>query len=265
VSPLIELEARHALPLSPLGGGFVAVSVASGDTVSYADDRDQTINTGTLTLGAAALFFRAPVWLRSQSASVLRADFTPGETGTAVDYGPAYAPARKLLVAPLDPLSMNVGSSPTANNILACRVVVPASGILRDFAVYIAVTSGNVRGGVYDTTATRTLLWDSGSVPAGAANAWQVLGSPGLVVAAGQELDFAIIVDNATVTIGRFTAFAANPNAFLLPANFILVGGGAAPRLIWQYSPGSFALAASIPEASLQGITGGPVLIARVS
>jgi hypothetical protein len=158
------------------------------------------------------------------------------------------------LVAPQPPTLVTGTQVFSAANTAAkgCRVVVPKTGTLRDFAVYVGTTSGNLIGAIYDTgdttTTVRTKLWDSGSVAAG--SGWQILGDPALAVTAGQQLDFMMLADNTTVALGRSTP-VTNNLASQLPNAFVAVPGAALPKLAWAATTAGFAAPSTIAEASV--------------
>jgi hypothetical protein len=157
---------------------------------------------------------------------------------------------------------ISVAQVVVVGTIYASRVVIPQNGTLHDLSVFIGTSSGNLRLGIYDTgtalAANRTLLFDSGSV-ASAAN-WKSV-DPGLAVTAGQQLDFAVIADNTTITFGRCANLAAAQ--FQLPTGY-LAGGGDLPKVGWTDATGSFT-AFPTPLAEASSTAGGGVcMIARV-
>lgn len=174
------------------------------------------------------------------------------------------------LVAPFAPSQANaLGGTGLANRIVASRVIVPKEGVLTKFSFFVGTSSGNVIGAVYDTgdasAGNRTKLWDSGSVAMGTGNNYQTLGDPNIAVKAGQALDFAIMLDNTTGTYARLTL--AQQAQALLPTGFLPVAGGASPKIQWANNAASFAMPASIAEASCSvSLTGQfPYLFALVS
>lgn len=152
----------------------------------------------------------------------------------------------------------NVGG---ANGGKSLRVVVPKTGNLRDVAVYVGVSSGNVDVGVYSTASTRAKLWSSGSVACPAANGWGIVGDPNLAVTAGQQLDLWLSCDNTTATFGR--VFVTNAAQSTLPTGF-WPANGAEPKINGQANS-VFPLPSTIAEASITNNSYNIALIARVS
>lgn len=152
-------------------------------------------------------------------------------------------------VFPLDPRAIRSTAAPNANNAYGCRVVIPKTGILNDLSIFIGTSNGNIDLGVYSTAGTRARLWSSGSTPCPAAGAWRNVGDPGILVTAGDELDFAVSTDSATAAFA--TNLETSPVAGVqLPAEF-LTPGGALPKLAWFKSGSAFPLPATLAEAGL--------------
>jgi hypothetical protein len=171
-------------------------------------------------------------------------------------------------VGPCHPALIQSANTNTANTLIGCRVIVPKSGQLRDLAVYIQTQAGNLIGVVYDTgdalAASRTKLWDSGSVAAAASGSWQILGDPNLAVTKGQQLDIGVANDNGAAAFGRVGGVATS-SPTTLPSAFWAAPGGATPKLGWRHSPGSFIVPATIAEASLAAIASVFFVMARIS
>lgn len=157
---------------------------------------------------------------------------------------------------------------PGVNNLYGCRVICPTTGILRDIAVFVGVSSGNYRVGIYDTGSVgapgvRTRRFASGIIPVGGSDGWRVIVDPGFDVIAGDELDLAINCDNGSVTLGNVAMVSAAMAQ--LPAGFIPLTGGAAPKMNWINSPGGFVMPVSVSEAGCVPNTLMFPLIARIS
>jgi hypothetical protein len=169
------------------------------------------------------------------------------------------------VIAPFHPHLISASVSLTANDARGMRMVMPRSGTLRDFAVWIATTSGNVDVGIYDTVSgTAGKLWSSTSTACGTVNTWQVVGDPNLVVSRGQHVDFVIACDNATAAFGR-TTVPVNAALIQLPTNFMPSPQGASPKFAWRAAT-SFALPGSFTEAA-KTITSGhqiPFMMCRI-
>lgn len=175
----------------------------------------------------------------------------------------AFAPQIPGLVFPVGlgtPIPSGVGAL-QATRMYFARCVIPFDGTLHDVALFISVTSGNIIASVYDVAATtRTRLWDSGSVAVGTAGAYQIIGDPALAVTQGQQIDIAIMIDNATASVARSAAGAAAMT--ILPTNFV---PGSKPALFGLANPGSFATPATIAESGIFSINVSPTPIARVA
>lgn len=177
----------------------------------------------------------------------------------------------RSLVTPYDPRLVTTAAAQPANTLRATRVTVLKAGTLTDLSLLVASPSpaGNVLLAVYDTgdavAGVRTLLWSTAVSLAGFGNQWAVLGSPGLVVKAGQALDLGVMVDSGATGVSVGVG-AAVKGSGQLPAGFLSVPGGVSPRLNWQVSPGSFTAPASLDEATALAVinVAYPVLIARV-
>lgn len=175
-------------------------------------------------------------------------------------FGVAPPPSPNLL-SPVPLYLMTGGSAvPTANMAYACRFMSPRACTLADIAIDITISSGNLDVGVYDATVTpRAKLYSTGSVACTATtNAWTVVASPNLPLAAGQIFDIAIAADNATVSFNRIATTTA---AGKLPAANWL-----SPASIDQYLfysvPTSFPLPATLTPATTT--TNVPSVIARI-
>ena len=172
------------------------------------------------------------------------------------------------LIGPIDPRLVSTGQVFVANQMRTCRVVVPKDGEIRDVSVWIVAQSGNIALAVYDTNdasaGNRTQLWSSGSVACGGATAWQTIdpGAGTVKVKAGQLLDFAVVADNATASIGRTATFASGINQ--LPTNFAIAPGGASPKVATTVAT-AFPPPSTIAEASLVANNNVPVIIARIA
>jgi hypothetical protein len=162
------------------------------------------------------------------------------------------------VIAPVHPHLIAASTSLTANDARGMRMVMPRSGTLKDFAIWIATTSGNVDVGIYDTVSgTAGKLWSSTSTACGTVNTWQVVGDPNLAVTRGQHVDFVIGCDNATAAFGRVPP-PVNPLLIQLPTNFMPSPQGALPKFAWRASA-SFPLPTSFTEAA-KTITSGQVM-----
>jgi hypothetical protein len=152
------------------------------------------------------------------------------------------------------------------------RVVCPVAGSLRNVAIWSTVASGNMMLGVYDTgdaaggaIGTRTLLGSSGSTTA-TANTWKIWDPGGGVipVTKGQQLDLVVTADNVTSTFGRIVD-VTTATGWQWPTGYNAVPGGALPKLSWWFQLGSFALPATITEATAaMGSTHAPLILAQV-
>lgn len=161
----------------------------------------------------------------------------------------------------------SVGVS-TANQARATRCIVPATGFLRDIGVFVAVQSGNLDIGVYDTgqttAGTRTKLYSSGST-AVAASGWQTVdpGAGVLPVTQGQHIDIAWAPDNGTASIMRYAA--GSGTSYSLPTGYFPECPTALPKLGWLCAT-SFPLPASFTEANCAVTANNPpCVIFRVS
>lgn len=176
-----------------------------------------------------------------------------------------YSPQIPGLVCPGgDIRTITTASGASVNTTRATRVIVPRGGLLVDLCVYVNVQSGNIDVGVYDTgeasAGNRTRLYSTGSIACPAVG-WRIVGQPNLQVYAGQMLDFAWAADNATVTIAHAPA-SFSGNTMILPPGFVPNSSGATAKLAWLFAV--FPMPASIPEGSLSGSGGNPMIIARV-
>lgn len=173
------------------------------------------------------------------------------------------------VVQPFEAWMMTTSAALTANTMQARRVVVPQTGTLHDFAVWVQTNvAGNFRCAIYDVGAavsgTRTRLWQSAAaVAVGASGAWQIVDDPALLVTAGQHLDLAIISDVAPA-VGKTSGTLAGGTS-QLPTNFAVVGG-CLPKACWQNTIGSFTCPATMSEAAATASIAGTFWIgARVT
>jgi hypothetical protein len=187
------------------------------------------------------------------------------------DLEAAFAPQITRVAYPTGDPGPAVQAAAAAPGNLAARfshVIAPRSGLIRDFNYWVAASSGNAIGMIYDVgqadPTLYTKLWDSGSVAVGAANAWQTLGNPGLRVMRGTHLMFGIVFDNATAAYGRGVAFALAASS-RLPASFLPDGGAADRRLTGAVTLGSFAAPANITLASMAANGHTVMAIARMA
>lgn len=189
-------------------------------------------------------------------------------TVTAAQLSVAYAAFAPQLPGIVMPLALgdficNATNAFTANRVTLCRAIAPITGVLHDLSIFVITQSGNLMASVYDTSATRARLWQSGSVACGAANAWQVIGDPALAVTAGQQIELGFSADNATAV---FAIISQTPPGqfFQLPTSFWPAPLGAAPKLAAVNDPGSFIMPATIAEGSLSSNTKFPIIIGRI-
>jgi hypothetical protein len=254
-------SANSPLNVNLDGGAYVknlgSVTVSYADTQDVLSSVDGTIAAGATTLLVGSQFFYTTGARADLQVTPINAPIGDNLSGLVT------------IAAPQDPtLITGVQVFAAANTgARGCRVVCPKDGTLRDFSVYIGVSSGNLIGGIYDTGDTtsgvRTKLWDSGSVAAGTGGGWQTLGDPALNVRAGQHLDYFFLADNTTVSLGRSSVITNNAVS-LLPTNFMPVAGAASPRLVWALTTAGFAAPATIADGSLSGINFAFVAIARI-
>lgn len=155
-------------------------------------------------------------------------------------------------------------STPTAlgtNNAIGARCVVPKTGKLRDIAVCISTSNGNIDVGVYGTQATnRTRLYSSGSV-ASPGTGWRIIADPNIDVTAGDQIDLAIACDGASFALYK----GATNNAAVVdfPAGFF-TGGGGLNYLTWV-APSSFPLPSPLAEAGMATSAQAFPIMARIS
>lgn len=194
--------------------------------------------------------------------------------GTYTDQQFARFVGSQPVAAPWSPLDNTSAATFSANNVKLARAVVPTTGTLKDFSVYVTTSSGNLMGLVYDcgdtTLGSYTLLWSSGSVACPTTGTpWRVLASPDLAVTAGKHLLLGVIADNATVQLaGRVTSPGTQTNVGNLPASFLPVPGAVSPKLTINYGASSFSPPASFTDAAAQlfavGGSGSPGSICRI-
>jgi hypothetical protein len=134
--------------------------------------------------------------------------------------------------------------------------------------VFIAVQSGNLDIGVYDTgqavAGTRTKLYSAGSTAVGASG-WQTVdpGAGVLPVTQGQHVDIAWAADNNTASVMRYAA--GSGAGYQLPTGYFSEVTGALPKLGWLCAT-SFPLPASFTEAACAVTANNPpCVIFRVS
>lgn len=177
-------------------------------------------------------------------------------------------PAKPLLtnvVAPYNPQLISVAAALVANVMVWTRVTIPYSGVLHDISVPIGTHSGNCILGIFDTSATtRNQLYTSGSVAPGSDNTWYTAPTdPALTVSAGDELDFALVADNATMTFGRCATLVAAALS-QMPTGFWPSPLGGSNR-IYASKAASFPLPATVSEATLATASAVPCIIARLT
>ena len=167
------------------------------------------------------------------------------------------------LVAPYDPRFVTLASGHSANEMRGQRVIIPRTGRLRDVAVWIGTSSGNIAAAVYDTTGTtRNRLATSGSVAAGGGG-WQIVFDPDIAVTAGDQIDLAVAADNATVTFGRFSS-AVSSGIADLPTGFVVAPLGGFNKIMWS-ATSSFPPPSTLGEGSMGNSNAGPFVMARIS
>lgn len=149
-----------------------------------------------------------------------------------------------------------------ANHMKGVRVIIPKTGTLKGFSVWVTTASGNCEGAVIDTTVTtRNVLWSSGSVVVAGASVWQTIGDPNISVTIGQQLDLAFTIDNITASIARAASIAS---LHTLPAAFpVQASGGAANKMNWDAAQ-TIPIGSTIAEASLVGTSIVPLIIAYI-
>lgn len=154
-----------------------------------------------------------------------------------------------------------------ANSSRTVRVTIPKSGTLHDLAIFPTTSSGNVDVGVYDTgdasSGNRTRLYHSGSVACAAANAWQVVGDPNLVVVKGQQVDICLSCDNNTASF-LATAALSNANIAQFPTSFLPTTNACSPKK-WCTIATNFPMGTPIAEANMVVTTRGIAVIGRIS
>lgn len=170
-----------------------------------------------------------------------------------------YAPQLPALVTPYFPTLGDSIATPVANDAHACRVIVPRAGTLRDLAIYISTSSGNLDLGVFTTEGTRNALYRTGSV-ASPGTGWRIIGDPQIAVDAGDQLDFVVAWDNA---LARYKSHDAHTSQQQLPAGF-WPAEGALAKLSWLRAA-SFPLPASFAEGVCAVDFRVPLIIARVA
>lgn len=240
---------------APSGSAAATATVASDSTLTFTGLTADTRYVAYASVSGTDKYLRF-----STFDTVPAAQQVLGGTGYSVIDG---------LVAPamFGNLMVTGVSTLVANQARVHRSIVPKSGKLRDLAVYVGTSSGNMIVAAYDTgdasAGSRTKLWDSGSVAVGTANAWQIAGDPNIQVTKGQHLDLLLVADNATATFGR-QAIAAGGTA-QIPVGYGDAPGGASSKYNATVTLGSFAAPATIAEASIS--TNGTVVfvVGRIS
>ncbi len=223
-------------------------TLASGPTLETTTAPPAT-NTSGSVLGVAA--------------TAARSDHTHQIGAHNSLHDPYYAPQIPALVYTIDPrLPASTGGSSGIGVLRGARVIVPRTGTLTDFAIFVTVQSGNIDVGILDTSATtRNRLWSTGSVACPAAGAWTTY-NPNLSVTAGQQLDFVFVADNTTATLPRYVT---GGNYAGLPTSFHPAAGGATPRLVWNGTGSSFPIPSTYAESNMTVSVNVPLIIARVS
>lgn len=113
---------------------------------------------------------------------------------------------------------------------------------------------------VYTAKAATTFTLSAGGTFTGGTAVTQA----GFAVSAGVHYDLAVMMDNATATI--MTRTLQTGTAQLPTNNFLVVSGGAQPKLTWSNAPGSFTWQANVTEANASNTnTVLPLIIARVA
>lgn len=152
-----------------------------------------------------------------------------------------------------DPFAITTYLTAAEHFAYGSRITCDKAGTLDSLALPVGATQlANIYAAIYDTgdaaAGFRTQLWKSSGEAVSATAGWQELFTNiGLAVVAGQALDLAIVTD-ASCEIGRWSPYTA---AFMeLPADWLVVPGGALPKLSWVYNLGSTNLPATIAEAT---------------
>ena len=153
----------------------------------------------------------------------------------------------------------------SAQQALGCRVVMPRTGILHDFAVlWNAVLAANIDAGIYSLAAEpRSRLWHSGSVPLAGAAGWQIVGDPALSVTQGQVLDLIYSLDTSnTGDVGG--VFSKDVFAGDLPNGSFWPTGSGSQTIAYTVNSGMFPLPTTIADANCHRAGFVPCLVARI-
>lgn len=150
-----------------------------------------------------------------------------------------------------------------ANHAKGVRVIIPKTGTLKGFTIWVGTASGNCEGFILDTTATtRNVLWASGSVVVTGASSLQTLGDPNISVTAGQHIDLALTIDNITATVARAATIT---NLHTMPAGFpVQAPGGGKNQFVWDIAQ-TIPIGSTVTEASFAGTSICPHITAYVT
>lgn len=261
-----------------VAGAYAAVT-AGNVTITAADGTNPrfdliVVSSAGVKSATAGTASSNPVFPTIPASSVVLAAVYVPASDTAINsnqivdkrvsVGPPRAPQLPALVAPFDPRLITGNAVFTANDMRGVRCIVPRSGTLVDFHIYVAVSSGNVKGFVWDSTVTtRNKLWDSGSVACPTVTSWGKIGDPNIAVTAGQHIDLAFACDNGTAAFGR--AVMQGAVIGFLPTSFLPTPDGATrPAINWVVAS-SFSPASTFAEASFGGSANCFFVMARVA
>jgi hypothetical protein len=178
-----------------------------------------------------------------------------GTTGASGAQGAGAVPILLPLTARNAPIATTTGVIGLAFKAIFQRCIVPNTGKIRDISVWNGATvNGNNRVAVFDVgdavAGKYTPLWEGAETAMAGANGWQSLGAPELAVEQGQEIMLALMNSGTTATFGLYGSLL-NTAAAELPAGYLPVSGGAAPKIsaFREYTELKYAAAT---EAQLQ-------------
>lgn len=238
-------------------------------TTAYADSATAVEAARAATAEALKAPLASPTFTGSPAAPTPTAGDSSTRLSTTAYGTAAFAPQNPKLITPvvMPGLLPTSAQAATTNRLYFVRVIVPRAGTLAGLAFLVTTQSGNVIATIYDTgdasAGNRTQLYTSGSTAVAAAG-WQTF-APSITVTPGQQLDFALIFDNATVNFGRVAQPVAG-NAQFLPTSFFPAAGGASPKLTGTFDVGSFSAPTPVAEASVASTSSvAPVIIGRLT
>ena len=242
---------------SRIASTFLANSYVGHTTGQVSNPSSNTIRAARVVMPFTGTLFDLSIFVGTASGNVIAGIYNTASTRTSQFNTGSIAMSGTNAWQVLA-FNSTLSTSVSSNQTVGAGGSLTVGSTTGFSAIGSIVVAGNTYA--YSSKTGTTFVLVAGGTFTGS----QAVTQAGMSVSAGGHYDFAIMMDNATGTIMNRSYLGTQTT---LPTNnYLVVSGGANPKLAWSNAPGSFTWQNTVTEANASGASGYiPLIIARVA